>query len=212
MTKKFSIYLALVSLLFCSCRSMHTVEGEYRFEQNPGKGLVVISTRIDSNCGVIKGGTIEFQAISSGEKSLFLLDNPFIGNDFTNPPGYFWVRSLPAGDYRLARVTIAQTASVNPLNMVFSVREGKAVYLGEFNIRVPDCKGFTYRIKDEWERDARLLSERIKNLRAEDLQKDLLVPSPLRTTKAERPAPVLPNASSVPSAAISSARIGAARP
>ncbi|HRE17991.1 MAG TPA: hypothetical protein PLW86_13150 [Rhodocyclaceae bacterium] len=172
---RFPLLLLFASLLATSCKSIHTIDGEYRFSD--GYGLVAISTRIDNRCAMtlFSSGAINFYALNGNRTSgLFLLDNSLVQRDFENPPGYFFVRSLPEGDYRLSNISFHGYISRKPLDIPFSVTAGKTKYLGEFSVDVPNCNGFNYRVTDQWERDQNIFRTRVTNLPPASVEKQIL--------------------------------------
>lgn len=170
------LVMCLAAVFCASCKSLHTVEGDYRFADHPGYGLVVISTRIDNRCATagFKSGALEFSSTDGKKTGLFLLDNTFIERDFQNPPGYFFVRSLPQGEYRILGLSFHGYRSSNEIGRTFTVASEKTTYLGEFSVEVPNCKRFTYRVTDMWERDEQLLKKRVRIQPEEQVQKQVL--------------------------------------
>jgi hypothetical protein len=169
-------FMCLVAALCTSCKSIHTIEGEYRFADHPGHGLVVISTRIDNRCEstVFSSGSLDFRSTDGKTSGLFLLDNPFIDKDFQSPPGYFFVRSLPQGEYRILKLSFPGYKSKSEIGSTFTVSEGETTYLGEVFVDVPNCQRFTYRLANMWSRDEQFLKNRIRNLSTERVKKQVL--------------------------------------
>ncbi|AKF86602.1 hypothetical protein MFUL124B02_30105 [Myxococcus fulvus 124B02] len=91
--------------------------------------------------------------------------------EFQDPPGYLSIRKVEAGVHYIN--TSCHSANDLPRkekSASFTVTPGKAIYLGEVHVN-GDCVA---RVFDEWERDQKLVLERMKNLRPEDLEKRLL--------------------------------------
>lgn len=66
------------------------------------------------------------------------------------------------------------------VDIPFEVEAGKALYLGEIQAHLMDCSGFSsfdIRISDAWERDRQLLEDTLKNVRPEEVVKQV-VPCP----------------------------------
>jgi hypothetical protein len=174
--RKLGCVLAL-ALLGTSCRGMLEVHDHYRFEEHPGKGLVVVSTRISSECG--NDASVDFES-DKGDPGTFLFQNGLVAPDFTDPPGFFWVMQLPPGRYKLKRLRLgSKYSSRSPIDAVFTVKEGQTFYLGELQMQVVGCSRFDFRVVDRWDRDEGLFAKKMKNVTAASVAKQIL-PTPGR--------------------------------
>jgi hypothetical protein len=144
---------------------------DYAFEPGSKEGIVVMSTRVNHKCGGgINVANIDYEGIVGQdiERGMFMLTNAMVGHDFENPPGYYHMRKLPAGEYRFTKMTAASTKGVfkalNDLDILFTVAPGKVCYLGEFYVDIPNCSNFTIRFNDQRQRDGALFDKRMKKL------------------------------------------------
>ena len=165
--------LVALALVSTSCRSMLEVHESYRFEEHPRMGLVVVSTRIKSECGT--GAAVEFES-TKGDPGSIVFDNSMVEPDFKDPTGYFWVMQLPAGRYKFHKLQLgARYSSRAPINAGFTVTEGQTTYLGELRMEVQGCQRYDLRVLDRWEdRDAQLFGARMKNVTAASVGKQIL--------------------------------------
>ncbi|AKF86603.1 hypothetical protein MFUL124B02_30110 [Myxococcus fulvus 124B02] len=170
-----------------SSYSTRDVSSDFRFPNAPDYGLIVISTRkVDTgeasspvNTGA-KGDyppshldfLLEYSDVhvaNQPKTGRIPAASKFNDFDFQDPPGYLTIRKLGAGEHRM-RVACGRYPSNRSQGSSFTVKPGKVIYLGEVHV-TSDC---TARVFDEWERDQKLVLERMKNLRPEDLEKQLL--------------------------------------
>jgi hypothetical protein len=123
---------------------------------------------------MFSSGALEFRSADGKTSGLLQLDNTFLAKDFQNPPGYFSVRPLPQGEYRIHKLTFHGYKSNSEIGSRFTVVAGEATYLGEVFVDVPTCKGFAYRVADMWSRDEQLLRKKVRNLATEQVRKQVL--------------------------------------
>jgi len=123
---------------------------------------------------MFSSGSLDFRSADGKTSGLFLLDNTFLAKDFQNPPGYFFVRSLPQGEYRILKLSFHGYKSNSEIGSTFTVAAGQTTYLGEVFVGVPNCQGFAYRVVDMWSRDEQLLKKRVRNLATEQVKKQVL--------------------------------------
>jgi hypothetical protein len=158
------------ALMSAGCKSIHTAPANFDFKATPDVGLAIISTRIDSRCNtVVAGAAIEYRSEVDGSIGVILMDNSFVQRDFEDPPGYLFAKPLKPGMYVLGKLTIPNRRAVHPLGLDFTVQQGRATYLGEFSIQVPDCTSFRYSVANQWERDAAMIRNKYPNVRIEDV-------------------------------------------
>jgi hypothetical protein len=165
--KRILVLVAALALASASCSGAHSVPGSYRLGANPGTGLVVLSTRIHKVREVCRTGSSVSVGFSSGPRSHSLdIGGLFAAADLEDPPGYFFVRELPAGTYTLDYIEMDGSRSPKPLDRSFRVIEGKAVYLGEFRVTVlPSCREVTFAVTDRWlTQDRQLFASRMANI------------------------------------------------
>lgn len=182
---RYIIYLTIALMPFlsgCSTTNMG-VAGDYRLNAQGDKGLAVLSVRLDDQCGTgINTFQIDYSRPGTSDyPRFFLLKDMFVKNDFENPPGFFYVQELPAGQYAFTEISevspgMRQGAIQPP--MTFRVDAGKAQYLGEMNVTFT-CKDrdpflATVMIKDERQRDAGLFAARMTKLSAKDLEYSIM--------------------------------------
>jgi hypothetical protein len=165
-----SIILAVLAVSLAACTTARVSE-EYSFENGTNEALAVFSTRLNDGCGgSMNSVSLNYEGITGNgrEAGAFLLTNPLIEHDFTDPPGYFHIRKFHAGEYRFTRLAKTSMAGSfrgrNDLNIMFRVAPGKLYYLGELIVDMPDCSRFNLRISDQRQRDGALFDKRMKNL------------------------------------------------
>lgn len=177
----------------CSAATYYGVSGDYTPDSKPGEGLVALSTRWVFSCP--PPGLLPQPAVNpflffegAGPRSSVLLDNPLVARHFENPPGYFYVLSNKAGNYRMTEIAFMHGAlryeSTKELGAPFQVREGKVTYLGEIAVTVSDCKvsdgkgEARIRVKavDQWPRDRELFVKRLPKIGTDQVVVDILRP------------------------------------
>ncbi len=174
------VRVLLLLLLVSGCASTtQGVDSGHRLNAASGNGLIAIAARMTDHCGkILNSYSLEFRQVQDGNYiGSFQLHNMLIKSDYENPDGYFYTRELPGGEYMI--IGIADNAGgrfggfIKPA-VKFNVAPGKAQYLGEVTLDLPECKGDELpdpeiSIKDEFDRDARLFDARMKNLSSKDL-------------------------------------------
>jgi hypothetical protein len=98
----------------------------------------------------------------------------FMANDFADPPGYFWAKSLDAGTYKLGYGGFGNLTTREPLGNSFTVTAGKAIYLGELTMRSQNCFSLVLSSADRWERDANLLRQKVQGVDPKDVTLSIL--------------------------------------
>lgn len=180
--KKLLIILAL--LVTIPAYGGMKVKKNFSLTADSQEGVIVVSTRTDDQC---RGKANSSQLIFSGEPSTkvkyaqLFLENTFMKKDFKNPPGYLIVLKLPAGKYQITKLTKTGArqgnVSLEKYKMGFTVSAGKISYLGEIHGDIPDCGSFKVSVKDEHVRDGKLLEERFQNLKAADMEMQIIKPA-----------------------------------
>jgi hypothetical protein len=168
------ITLTLAVLMLGGCAATR-ISDDYAFEPGTDEALLVASTRIDDKCGgsmstvVLAYETLVKNDVETGG---FVFTNPLLTHDFTNPPGYFDIRRVKAGEYRLTKLTKTSMAGrrdgQRDLNIQFRVDPGRIYYLGEMYVDMPDCSSFSLRFNDQRQRDGALFDRRMKRLKSRD--------------------------------------------
>ncbi|WP_342374999.1 hypothetical protein NVS55_27265 [Myxococcus stipitatus] len=188
--------LSLVFLASCNGISSYAtrdVSRDFKFPQNPDYGLVIVSTRVEGDIFIHKAFFPRKDDEDVGASALLLFysdghspgqskvgvipaENAVGDFDFHDPPGYLSIRKVGAGEVQYLRTTCS--TGRRPIGKghgaPFTVEAGKAIYLGEVHIG----RACVTTVRDEWERDKKLVLERMPNLREEDLEKRLLPPHP----------------------------------
>ena len=165
-------FLALVPALLSSGCFMHRLSGNYSLSDHPDKGVGIISTRFDATCDV-PSSQVNFHSDDAGYKDRFLVSAKLIPSDFKDPPGFLLVKELPPGKYVIDDLQLTGLKSKKTLHLAFTIKPGKAVYLGQLKVKT-NCLGYDFFVFNEWERDAAVFAERMKNMRAEEVELGIL--------------------------------------
>ncbi|MBZ4416107.1 hypothetical protein [Myxococcus sp. RHSTA-1-4] len=163
------------------------VAGDYSLSERPGSGLIVVSTRLTTDCeqGETPPVAFHYEDDSYAHKrtGVIPVNDPFRKHDLQEPPGYLSIREVHAGAHRIDQLPPLATQLYAP----FEVEAGKVVYLGELHVRVSNCGSppakVAVQVTDQWERDGELFHQRMKNLRSEDVVKRLLTEFTLERTQ-----------------------------
>lgn len=107
-----------------------------------------------------------------------------------DPPTLFAVQEVDAGSYVLNSLVVFASPPEATYNaqefppLAFTAKEGEAVYLGELGVQMRggDCKllwpglsgHFTFRVRDEWQRDEVPFKATIHNISSAAVQKRLI--------------------------------------
>lgn len=184
------LFVATLFVLgFTGCSgSRQVVDANYTFADQPEQGLIIASTRLIHDCagGALPSATLVYvdESFSNSKWGELPINSPFLESDFENPPGHFFVKELPAGPHQLKHLGVhLGKAMTKSLRIPFKVEPGKAIYLGELNVVFTNCDAFPsveLRVKDAWERDSQLYQKQMKNLRSEDVVKQLIPSWPPR--------------------------------
>lgn len=177
------VLAALVVLSGCASTSQG-VKKDFAFQPGSETGLVVLSTRINDNCGkVMNPVNINYSQVNGKTHGLFLLKNFLIKPDFEDPKGYFYIRALPAGQYALDMVdmpgTVLASAILSP-PLRFDVKPGVVRYLGELTVSLEACDGKKevpqpkLAITDQHERDGKLFDARMTSLSSKSFERAIL--------------------------------------
>lgn len=186
-----SIFFAAFLLHGCSTTGQG-VGDDFSFSNNPNIGLYAFALRWDRKCEKnIPLIPVHAKAYISGGKELEFLniENPFLSEDFKNPPGYFYIFGKEPGKRKLDKVTLVMDHnnyrfSFKPIT--FNIYKGKLNYLGELYIKAENCRkkvirnielpvgDATIRITDQWERDKKFIIKRLKNIKNIKVVKQLM--------------------------------------
>lgn len=188
MSKPLSILFMIFYVLIitgCSSLPTHSIDGDYQFKQD--KGLLVISLANDYKCKPKPYGLNVF--ISSPDEKLSFAMVSFVKSvDFNSPDGYFYVREMNPGPYKINQFMILDSGNLLdnnkpmdyqwPNNSVatFNIAAGKATYVGQYIIS-DDCGNkdwFTQRVSNEWERDKGILLSKMPNIDLNNVTIDVM--------------------------------------
>lgn len=169
----------------CSTTSSgHGVDDEFSFAKNPNEGLFAFSLRWDRKCE--KSNfllPVTAQLFIEGGKHFeqVVVENPFLGEDFENPPGFLYVRSSTPGKRKIDEVTLTmdhRKYNIPFKPVKFNIFKGKMNYLGELYIKAENCRDkiirnmafpsadSTIKITNQWKRDRKMIAERLKNYKS----------------------------------------------
>lgn len=169
-----AVVTAFVFFLSGCASTSQGVSSDYRLDTQGDKGAVVLAVRLDDRCGTrMSTFKLDYRKTGTGEYvgGYFLLNNMLIRNDFKDPAGFFYVRELPAGQYKFTSISDGASLwshSILQPTIKFDVAAGKAQYLGEvavtFECKNPGAITPTITINDERKRDGELFDARMKNI------------------------------------------------
>lgn len=168
----------LFALILQGCAT--TPPTSYAFKPGGNEGVVVLSARSADNCGGgMVSATFGYEGLVGNdiERGFFLFSNSLTKPEFADPPGYFHVRPLKAGLYRLTtfqRTSTAGTIQSEDWDVRFRVQPGKVVYLGELVASFDGCRRVAITVNDERQRDGALFDQKMKTLRASAFEYQLL--------------------------------------
>jgi hypothetical protein len=173
-------FIGLLTLIAGCGSTTMGVSPDFEFRPNDSHGLVVVSTRwiTPSKRHGFMPHVRRTPARNINEKMGTVLNviNSFIKPDFTNPPGYFYVMKLEAGKYEISSPEMLKA-------IYFDVPAREIVYIGELEFRHvlgcnqapgPGCKPnmdnhVVHRVHNQWQRDKKLLPQRLKHFRADSV-------------------------------------------
>lgn len=176
-----SVRLLLAGVLLAlTLQGCATAPSRYAFKPGGDEGVVVLSARSADNCGgSMVSAIFSFEGLVGNdiERGFFLFSNALTKPEFADPPGYFHVRPLKAGLYRLTTFQRTSTAGViqsEDWDVRFRVQPGKVVYLGELVASFDDCRRVAIAVNDERRRDSALFDQKMNTLRASSFEYQLL--------------------------------------
>jgi hypothetical protein len=180
--------VALAVLMCTGCASTrdsarYDADADYRPAEHPGKGLVIVSTRLSTDCrkGENPSARLWYRDSPFVQRptSVIPVNDPVVEQAFQAPPGHFSVKELFEGKYQVQQLEIRRTPHITKdTEIPFEVETGKAVYLGEIHVKLTHCDSIpviTTVVSDQWERDSKLFEQKMKNVRADEVVKRLLV-------------------------------------
>lgn len=170
--------LALFAAFFLAsgCTGFATVNPEYRLAEHRGIGLIAVAVRTNNDRCTDNESLIFHSLDDKNRHGQLLLLNLAMAKDFENPPGFFYIYPLKAGNYRFESVKAKRFGLAENLDLPFQVAEGKIIYLGEIFVDHQTCTRFTIRTSDQWQRDSKLFRERLKHHRLEEVEKQIIKP------------------------------------
>lgn len=178
------LLLAVSVLMGAACggparHNVSDVDQDYQLSERSKNGLVIVSTRYSTDCKHGKNASASFHYEdedygSAKGRGVIPVGDPFREPEFQAPPGYLVIKELRAGPHHIRKL-----APLNhDLSTTFEVEAGKAIYLGEWHVQVSDCDSdfakVALQVTDQWERDGKLVEQRMKNLRSDEVAKRLV--------------------------------------
>lgn len=175
------LFVAVVAVLVSACSTgANRIKGEYDFSSSSTKGLVVLSTQLVDNCGSIGVFSVSIYKNDMGfPRAHVPVNNSLMTHDFEN--GFFYVYEIDEGDYTIGNIFINGKNLVPLRNkktdmLRFRAHKGRVTYLGQMGFGISSgCGSYTLGITDEWKRDAQLFENRIPNIPAKLVAKELAV-------------------------------------
>ena len=187
--KKLGSILFVVAAIFTSgcSTTIQGVSDDFTFASSPDEGLYAFSFRWDRRCEKnipLLPVSASMYVLNKAAKAsdMVPVENPFITDDFKNPPGFFYVKKGKPGNYVMEKITLTMDHKTYRLRfnkpISFNVQKGKLKYLGELSVKAEKCRpkivrnielhvgDTTVTIKNQWQRDKKLLAKRLKNLAA----------------------------------------------
>ena len=164
--------------------SGHGVDDEFSFAENPNEGLFAFALRWDRKCeksNFLLPVSAELYIEGGKHFEQVVVENPFMGEDFKNPPGFFYVRSSTPGKRQIDQVKLImdhRTYRISFKPVKFNIYKGKLNYLGELYIKAENCRDkiirnmplptgdATIKVTNQWKRDSKLIVERLKNYKS----------------------------------------------
>lgn len=163
--------LNVIAVLLLGGCAVTPVDEDYSFEPDAKEGIVVLSARVNDKCGgSMNSAQVNYEGIvgRSLERGSFLLTNALLTHHFENPPGFYHLRRLPAGEYRFTKLIKTSTKgsfnAEHDINILFTIAPGKVHYLGEMYVDIPTCGNFSVRFNDQRQRDGALFDKHMKKL------------------------------------------------
>jgi hypothetical protein len=141
----------------------------------PGLGLVVVSTRFDSPCGI--GSTLLFENQANHSILGVLVKNVFAKYNMPDHDGYLWARVFGPGHWRISMIKVGDKLArfEGDPGWAFDIKPGQAVYIGEVTVHVnADCSRAAVTVQDRWSRDSVLLPTLFPGIPATEVQTQLM--------------------------------------
>ncbi len=160
---------ALVLQVGCTTR-FHNVGKGFTFEDDPGMAIVVVSTRLDSQCeGSIQSSFFIAEGITEKGRvrNMVIVSNALMDKDLEDPPGFLFIQDWPPGEYRLSHFSSSSTqggGNSRDINIYFDIAPDSIQYLGEFYVEMPNCYSFTLEVRDDMESARKMFDERMDKL------------------------------------------------
>jgi hypothetical protein len=132
--------------------------------------MIVMSARVNDTCGgSLTQVLVNLEVLHDNDirRSALPLLNPFLKDDFDNPPGRLFTLKLDSGELRFTKMVRSSTRSgfqaERDLGFQMTLEPGKVYYLGELAADV-SCYGYDVIIADRRERDGKLFDQRMTTL------------------------------------------------
>jgi hypothetical protein len=166
----------LCAFVLCGCANQPRGNVELAGDQS----MIVMSARVKDTCGgsltqvlmnleVLHGNDIARRPIP--------ILNPFLKDDFNDPPGRFLTLKLESGELRFSKLARSATKgsfqAERDLGFQMMLEPGKVYYLGELTANVT-CSGYDVAIVDRRERDGKLFDQRMTTLKSSMFEVRLL--------------------------------------
>lgn len=186
-----SIILAAFLLHGCSTTGQGVGE-DFSFSKEKNVGLFAFALRWDRKCEKSNPLLpVHAKSYITGGKGAYLInfENPFLSEDFENPPGYFYIIEGEPGKRKMDDVTLVMDHNNYKISfkpITFNIFKGKLNYLGEVYIKAENCRhkvirnisfpvgDATVKITDQWKRDKKIIVKRLKNIKDIKVVKQLM--------------------------------------
>lgn len=192
MYRLFGFVVVMVTMTGCASTGQGVRE-DFALQPGSDTGLVVLSTRLIDDCAQVlapgeRMAAINLNYLGTNGKGagFFILKNFLMSNDFKNPDGYFYIRDLPAGSYKLygferAGVSFDRSHGDFDKPLTFQVKAGAVRYLGEVTVHIGKCEDkmkiaqrAVFEVSDQRQRDAALFDARMKRLNSKSFEYAIL--------------------------------------
>jgi len=163
-----------LGLAVSGCASVPTVSQSYTLDASTGKGLIIMSLSQSGLFGLELYVTLFARSAAGGKD----IEITFVPKNRSN--GLLWLE-YPAGDYEFYRwrsagvtgKTYYNASSTTDFSKKYSVRAGRAVYLGDFRIEMSGKK-YDIKITDKSDRDMPIFHKQQPNIRPDQVSKEIL--------------------------------------
>lgn len=173
-----SMAAALLCALVLSGCAFHQPRGDVELAGD--ESMIVMSARVNDTCGgSLAQVLLNLELLHGNDIRRIPLPvlNPFLKDDFDNPPGKLFTLKLDSGELRFTKMVRSSTKggfqAERDLGFQMLLEPGKIYYLGEIAADV-SCSGYDVIISDRRERDGKLFDQRMTTLDASMFEVRLL--------------------------------------